>query len=92
MRYRIEFAKSNTKKFEKNTTSYIIVFNMKSSRELALSLLEQGKSQIDIAAIAGVTQATISRLINGKTADLSYRQGKRLEEAVRAGKVEKMEL
>lgn len=87
MRYRIEFAKSNTKKFEKNTTSYIIVFNMKSSRELAQTLLEQGKSQIDIAAIAGVTQATISRLINGKTADLSYRQGKRLEEAVRVGKV-----
>ncbi|MFZ6654053.1 helix-turn-helix domain-containing protein [Undibacterium sp. TJN19] len=92
MRYRIGFAKNNTKKFEKNTTSYIIVFNMKSSRELALTLLEQGKSQSDIATIAGVTQATISRLINGKTADLSYRQGKRLEEAVRVGKVGKMGL
>jgi len=55
---------------------------MNSSKNLALALLAYGKSQAEVAAIAGVKQATISRLINGKSSDLSYREGKRLEEAL----------
>ncbi|MFZ6756743.1 helix-turn-helix domain-containing protein [Undibacterium sp. Ji50W] len=55
---------------------------MNSSKNLALALLADGKSQAEVAAIAGVNQATISRLINGKSSDLSYREGKRLEEAL----------
>lgn len=52
----------------------------KTSKELAQEILDSGMTQQEVATLTGTTQATISKLIRGVISDVSYQNGKRLED------------
>ncbi|AQS50746.1 hypothetical protein PAEH1_02770 [Paenalcaligenes hominis] len=62
----------------------------KTSKELAEEIIAAGMTQTEIAERVGATQATVSKLVRGGIADISYAIGKRLEllhkEKVASGK------
>jgi len=62
----------------------------KTSKELAEEIIAAGVTQTEIAERVGATQATVSKLVRGGIADISYAIGKRLEllykEKVASGK------
>lgn len=56
----------------------------KTSKQLAQEILDSGLTQQEVAMRIGTTQATISKLIRGIIADISYASGKQLEELHKA--------
>lgn len=50
---------------------------------LTEQLIDAGHTQGEIAQVAGVSQPTISRFCTGKTQDLFYSAGKKIEEFAR---------
>ncbi|SBT10649.1 hypothetical protein PROAA_610009 [Candidatus Propionivibrio aalborgensis] len=53
--------------------------NKTTARELLQSLVDLDLTQKQIEAGAGINQPSISRILNGSQADVSYAAGKRLE-------------
>ena len=56
--------------------------NKTTTRELLQSLADLGLTQKQIEAGTGINQPTISRVLNGSQADVTFAAGKRLESFV----------